>query len=214
MRAILNALWRARKALIFYALLLLAGLMVGHLVRDFVIPEVRPMNEPMMHKLVTLALVIFVFTAALPFVPGAEIGFAMLMVFGAKAALVVYLAMVGALLLAYTVARAVPLLWLSDGLSWLGLARAGRLAAELEALPRPERLAHVFSRMPSGPGELLVKHRYLALALALNLPGNSLVGGGGGLAFVAGASGLFSAPAFALTIALAVAPVPLIFAFS
>ncbi|NNL35816.1 MAG: hypothetical protein HKP35_08360 [Silicimonas sp.] len=59
-----------------------------------------------------------------------------------------------------------------------------------------------------------MRNRYLALAIAINVPGNSLVGGGGGLAFVAGASGLFSFPAFLLTIMLAVAPVPLFFAFS
>ncbi|NND20120.1 MAG: hypothetical protein HKN98_16225 [Silicimonas sp.] len=214
MRAVLTRLWRVRKALILYAGLLLMGLYLGDLLRDIVIPEVRPMNEPMMHRLISLTLILFVVTAALPFVPGAEIGLALLMVFGGKAAAVVYLSMIGALTLSFSVARVVPLSMLSSGLSWLGLRRAARFADELDALPRHERLSHVLNRVPSGPGEMVVRNRYLALAIAINVPGNSLVGGGGGLAFVAGASGLFSFPAFLLTIMLAVAPVPLFFAFS
>jgi hypothetical protein len=48
----------------------------------------------------------------------------------------------------------------------------------------------------------------------INVPGNAVIGGGGGLAFAAGMSGVFSVPAFLLTVAIAVLPVPLaIFAF-
>jgi len=50
--------------------------------------------------------------------------------------------------------------------------------------------------------------------LVLNLPGNSLVGGGGGIAFIAGLSGMFSYIGFILAIAIAVAPVPVFFYFT
>ena len=198
----------------FYAAFLLFGVAAGHLLQGIVIPEVRPMNEPMMHRIVSLTLIAFVVAAAIPFVPGAEIGFALLMVFGGKAAPVVYAAMVTALLLSFSVARLVPLAPLARGLAWLGLRRAAGLAAELDGIPMNDRLGFLMRRVPEGPGEIFLKHRHLAMALAINLPGNSLVGGGGGLAFVAGASGVFSYPAFALTVALAVAPVPLVFAFA
>ena len=49
------------------------------------------------------------------------------------------------------------------------------------------------------------------LGLALNLPGNTLVGGGGGIAMVAGLSGLVSPLGFLVTVAVAVAPIPLLF---
>jgi len=52
------------------------------------------------------------------------------------------------------------------------------------------------------------------LILTLNIPGNSLVGGGGGIAFIAGLSGLFSYPAYLATILIAVAPVPAFFFFT
>jgi hypothetical protein len=60
----------------------------------------------------------------------------------------------------------------------------------------------------------LARHRYVALAVLINVPGNAVIGGGGGLAFAAGMSGVFSIPAFLITVAIAVLPVPLaIYAF-
>jgi hypothetical protein len=56
----------------------------------------------------------------------------------------------------------------------------------------------------------LLRHRYLALFVALNLPGNTLIGGGGGIALAAGMSGIFPIGPYLMTIAIAVAPVPLL----
>jgi hypothetical protein len=53
------------------------------------------------------------------------------------------------------------------------------------------------------------RYRYALIAMAVNLPGNALIGGGGSILFVAGLSRLFRPWAMAGTIALAVAPVPL-----
>ncbi|MBL4615404.1 MAG: hypothetical protein JKY27_11110 [Magnetovibrio sp.] len=55
----------------------------------------------------------------------------------------------------------------------------------------------------------LLRHRYLAVVVALNVPGNALIGGGGGICMAAGISGLFSWPRFLISIAIAVSPVPL-----
>jgi hypothetical protein len=55
----------------------------------------------------------------------------------------------------------------------------------------------------------LLKHRHVAVALALNTPGNIVLGDGGGIVMAAGFSRLFSLPGFAVTVMLAVAPVPL-----
>lgn len=53
------------------------------------------------------------------------------------------------------------------------------------------------------------RHRYLFLAALINLSGNALVGGGGSILFLAGLSRLFRPFGVALTLALAVLPVPL-----
>ncbi|MCO6746545.1 hypothetical protein KQH42_30565, partial [Streptomyces sp. CHA1] len=54
---------------------------------------------------------------------------------------------------------------------------------------------------------------YVALALAVNTPGNSIIGGGGGIMMMAGLSGIFSPLATFLTVTIAVSPVPLAVVF-
>jgi hypothetical protein len=56
----------------------------------------------------------------------------------------------------------------------------------------------------------LVRYRYLMLALLFNLPGNSVLGGGGGIALICGMSRLFHWKWFVLTVILVTAPVPLL----
>ncbi len=146
---------------------------------------------------------------AVPFVPGAEIGVALLAMSGAAAAPLVWAATCAGLSLAYLVGRLVPARAIAAGLGRVGLHRARALALDLAPLPREERLARLVSGAPTRWVPLLLRHRYLALALAINLPGNSVLGGGGGLALAAGMSGLYAPMPFAATVALAVLPVPL-----
>ncbi|MCV2869462.1 hypothetical protein OEW28_12575 [Defluviimonas sp. WL0002] len=169
------------------------------------------MNETLMHRLVMGALVVYVVAAAIPFVPGAEIGLALLLVFGAQASPVVYAGMVGALLLSFGVASFVPLpmlAWLADRLL---LKRVARFLAELADTPKPDRARLVSSKLDGRLGTAMLRNRYVVLAILLNLPGNSVLGGGGGLAFLAGISGLYSPWWYLLTVTIAVAPIPLAF---
>jgi len=169
------------------------------------------MNEPAIHKIVTTALLVYVLTAAIPFVPGAEIGFVLLIFFGGRAAPVVYIGMVGALLLSYSVARLVPTQVLSRILAGLGLARAGALVAELAACDADARWHLIEERVRTPLVRRVLHNRYLLLAVLLNLPGNSLIGGGGGLAFAAGLSRTIAFWPFVAVVLIAVLPVPLIF---
>lgn len=164
--------------------------------------------------MIMLALVAFVLLSALPFVPGAEIGFGLLVLFGGKVALAVYGAMVLALTVSFLVGTLVPARWIGRFLGFLGLRRARELVNRLQALPRTQRIDFLIARAPARFVPTLLRHRYLALIIVLNLPGNSLLGGGGGLALAAGMSGVFSLPGFVATVALAVAPVPLVFYFT
>lgn len=211
MRAFLARLWAARRAILFYAALIGAGAVSGHFLQDVVIPEMRPMNEPTIHRIIMSALVIFVLAAAIPFVPGAEIGFAMLLLFGGKAAPIVYGGMVCALVLSYGVARLVPLRALGTLVRWLGLKRIADLTRQIADTPVRDRGDLVFNKMNCRIGKSMMRNRYVVLALLLNLPGNSILGGGGGIAFMAGVSGLYGWWPYLLTVMLAVAPVPLVF---
>lgn len=211
MREVLRRLWAVRRLLIFYAVLLTAGWAFGHWLRDLAVPEMRPMNEPMIHRFVIIALLVFIVTAALPFVPGAEIGFALLLLFGAKAAPIVYVGMLGALVLSFSVATFLPRRPLGAALSWLGLTRLADLATALDNSSPEERRLRFAECFPSSLARRLIDNRYLVLAVALNFPGNSVVGGGGGLAFASGLSGLYAFIPFVAVVACAVAPVPLFF---
>jgi hypothetical protein len=57
----------------------------------------------------------------------------------------------------------------------------------------------------------LIRHRLLLLIVAVNVPGNSVVGGGGGIALMAGFSRLFSFPGFLFAMTVATSPVPIAF---
>lgn len=56
----------------------------------------------------------------------------------------------------------------------------------------------------------MLNYRYLSLAVCLNLPGNAALGGGGGLALLCGVSRQFDWRSFALTVAIAASPVPIL----
>ena len=76
-----------------------------------------------------------------------------------------------------------------------------------------DRLALLLDGQPKRALGLALRYRYLALAFAVNTPGNSIIGGGGGIMMMAGLSGIFSPLATFLTIAVAVSPVPLAMMF-
>jgi hypothetical protein len=55
----------------------------------------------------------------------------------------------------------------------------------------------------------LLRYRYVALVVALNFPGNVILGGGGGIALLAGLSGMFSFPQYLIATSVAALPVPI-----
>ncbi|MCR9136586.1 MAG: hypothetical protein NXI27_11360 [Alphaproteobacteria bacterium] len=207
----MNGKWRWIFLAAIYAVLLGGGLLVGDRLLEFLDFDVRPANEPTVHMTIMTVAAIFVLASALPFVPGAEIGFGLILVFGGRIALLVYLCMVAALSISYLIGRFVPIAIIGRFFKLLGMERAHNLVMQFAPLDSRERLELLVSRAPRRFVPALLRHRYVALAVLLNMPGNSLVGGGGGLAFTAGLSGLFSLFGFLVAIALAVAPVPLFF---
>ena len=180
-----------------------------HLIRDALDLQVRPDNEQQVHQAIMLGSVAYVGLLALPFVPGAEIGLAMLAAFGPAIAPLIYVCTVAAMTLAYTVGRFLPIGALERLLSLLRMRRAAALVARAAPLSPEARLAMLLGRQPKRALGLGLRYRYVALALAVNTPGNSIIGGGGGIMMMAGLSGIFSPMTTFLTVALAVSPVPL-----
>lgn len=189
--------------------IVLAATWGAHLVREALNLQIMPENEQDVHKAIMIGTVAFVGLLAMPFVPGAEIGLAMLTAFGTAIAPLVYVATVLALCLSYTIGRVLPTTSLVRFLEGLRMQRAAALVARAEPLSRNERLAMLLDGAPPRLVALALRRRYVALALALNVPGNALVGGGGGIALLAGLSGLFAPLPTVLAFAIAVSPVPI-----
>ncbi len=146
---------------------------------------------------------------AIPFVPGMEISLGLLAAFGQQVAMVIYLATVVALLISFVIGRLVPVRVIASLFHTLGQHRAEGLVRRLEPLNANQRLEILIAHAPKRIIPTLLKHRYIAVALALNLPGNAIIGGGGGIALLAGISGLFTFPRYLITVSLAVLPIPL-----
>jgi len=197
---------------ILIAVLLLAT-WGAHMVRDALNLQIRPDNEQQVHRMIMLGAVAYIGLLALPFVPGAEIGLAMLAAFGPAIAPLIYVCTVASMILAYTAGRFLPIDVLRRVLSVLRMHRAAELVARAAPLSGEDRVAMLLDGQSARALRLAVRYRYVALAVAVNTPGNSVIGGGGGIMLMAGLSGIFSPLATIATIALAVSPVPLAMVF-
>lgn len=157
------------------------------------------------------AVLVFALFLSLPFVPGMEIGLAVMMLFGVKGVALVYFSTLLALSLSFVAGRLIPLAAIARLLAWLHLTRAAGYVARLEPLTPGEKLDLLVNSAPVRTIPFLLRHRYVAIAIVLNVPGNWLIGGGGGIGLLAGVSRLFHFPRFLLAVAVAIAPLPLMF---
>ena len=83
------------------------------------------------------------------------------------------------------------------------------LVSQMAPLGQQERLEFLNRKAPTRIAPFLLKHRFVTIAVILNLPGNALIGGGGGIGLVVGMSRLISFHKYFLGMAIAVSPVPI-----
>jgi len=160
-------------------------------------------------NVVMAGIALYTALLAVPFVPGMEISLALLAAFGHQVAVITYAATVAALAVSYLIGRLVPVRLIASLFGSLGLQRAEDFVQRLAPLTAEQRLETLIAHAPRRIMPALLKHRYIAIAVALNLPGNTIIGGGGGIALLAGISGLFTFPRYLAIVSLAVLPVPL-----
>ncbi len=205
------------KQLTLPGLILRLGVLIGvivlatwgvHLIRDALDLQIRPDNEQQVHKAIMVGAAAYIGLLAMPFVPGAEIGIALLAAFGAAIAPLIYVCTIAAMMLAFTIGRFLPISALERLFRVLRLRRAADLVAQATPLSTEDRLAMLLAGQSKRTMSLALRYRYVAMAVAVNMPGNSLIGGGGGIMIIAGMSGIFTPLATFLTIIIAVSPVP------
>ncbi|MCP4399193.1 MAG: hypothetical protein GY801_18065 [bacterium] len=145
---------------------------------------------------------------SIPFVPGVELGLLLMCLFGRAGIVFVYGCTVSGLLLAFAAGRCFSE---SRSIRWLkksGITEISQNHADwMETALKHSRIGQTLHiRL----GSSLLRYRYPVLAILFNLPGNSVLGGGGGIAMICGMSKLFQWKWFVLTVILATAPVPLL----
>lgn len=195
--------------LVAFGAIVVGATWAAHYLRDVLDMTIHPENEAMIHRTLMFSMVAYIGLLAIPFVPGAEVGLAMITAFGAAVAPLVYVATVIGMMLAYTVGRLMPGTTLARLLSLLRLRKAADLVTRTATLPPEDRLTLLLEGAPPRTVGLALRHRYVALALCVNVPGNAIVGGGGGIMMVAGLSGIFAPVQTFIAIAIAVSPIPI-----
>lgn len=183
----------------------------GDWISDRLKMEITPENESIIFGATVFAIVLYALLISLPFVPSAEIGLGLMVMFGTPMAIPVYISTIIGLTLGFLLGRLVPEKTICGCFDFLGMTRISRLVHDLAKKPVSERLDMLVGRAPSRFVPFLLRHRYIAIAVAFNIPGNSVVGGGGGIAFAAGASRLFSFSLYLLAVVIGVSPVVILF---
>jgi hypothetical protein len=172
--------------------------------------QIWPEYLEILDRAVLIGVILYIGLMATPFLPGIEIGLALMAVLGPKGVLVTYICTLIALTISFGVGRLFPTHLLVSLLQWLHLSRAATLLKSFDATPPEKRLEFLAESTPNQTIPALLRRRYLLLALLLNLPGNALIGGGGGIAMMAGMSRLYSFPTYFFLISIAILPGPLL----
>lgn len=171
--------------------------------------QIRPSNEDAVHRAITTAALLYTVLLALPFVPGAEIGIALMVTLGPPIAFLVYVCTVAGLTASFLIGRLMPVVGLIRLARVMDLRRIAILLEKMAPLDQGGRLALLAGNAPNRIIPFLLRYRYMGLGILFNTPGNFIIGGGGGISLLAGVSGLFSVPGFLLTVMISVSPVPI-----
>lgn len=197
------------KLAILITVIVAGNLLTGDII-DSLDMSIRPSNEAMLHKVIMTSMAAYILLMAIPFVPGVEIGLALMMILGPKIVPLVYGCTLIALFLAFMAGRLLPEKSITRFLREVHLVRAATLLESVQGLDADQRLTRLMDTSPRRWVPWLLRHRYFTLMLAINLPGNIVLGGGGGLALMAGMSRMFSIHRYILMIGIAIAPIPLV----
>jgi hypothetical protein len=214
----MEAIYRPSKASFYFRLFLILiifmtlGVGVEHWIRGEMgmATELLEMAKSQWGRGVLIAGgVLYILLLSLPFVPGVELGLLLMCVFGREGIVLVYLFTVAGLNLAFMMGQWLPKNWIA---SWLEKLRLSRSCADhsdgIEEMLDHSTFGQKFRQ--HWLGSYVLKYRYLALAVLFNLPGNYLLGGGGGISLVCGASRHIPWKRFLLTVVVATSPVPLL----
>lgn len=194
-------------------LVILANIGISWLIENLGF-QFYPISYKMVERAIIAGVILYICLMATPFLPGIEIGLILMVLLGPQGAVLIYLCTIIALTLSFGLGRIFPPHLLASILGWLHMSRTESLLRKFDMTPPEQRLDFIAGNSSTGAIPALLKRRYLVLASLLNLPGNVLIGGAGGIAMLAGMSRLYSFPRYLLLISVAVLPGPVLITLS
>lgn len=197
------------KLSVIVLLIILANVETSWLIARLEI-QIWPEHLEIVDRAVLIGVILYIGLMATPFLPGIELGLALMTLLGPKGVVVIYISTLVALTISFGLGRLFPAHLLVSLLRWLNLRRAAALLKSFDAIPSEKRLEYLAEKAPTRTIPALLKRRNLLLALLLNVPGNALIGGGGGIAMMAGISRLYSFPMYFFLISVAILPGPIL----
>ncbi len=158
-------------------------------------------NRNLANYSLVIACICYGLLLMLPFFPALEAGLLIMAMYGVDGVVGAYITTVVSLLLSFLLGY---ILMKNNHLAWVkNIARKN-----LKANPN-KRLNKIMVKVLN----TLNVRPYFSLALLLNMPGNSLLGGGGGIAMMAGASGAVQFYKYSLTVLVATSIIPVLILF-
>lgn len=148
-------------------------------------------------------VVCYALILAIPFMPGIELGLLLMLMFGEPGILAAYGGTVIGLLIPYLLGRTLP-----EALLNKFFLKKFASSNSSNSLGNPSNIFN--SLINHRFVKRVLKCRAFTLAIAFNLPCNSLIGGGGSIAIAAGAQRFVSLGTYCLIIVLATLPIPLL----
>jgi len=200
---------RKTRILMVIGCLLLLGL-AGGWSGQYLHSQIWPLDVEQTQLFIGILVLVYVLCMILPFMPAIELGLILLAMLDIQGVLMLYLVTVVALITSYSIGRLIPVHVLKRLFEFLHFPNASELLCSAEACDETEQINRFIEHAPKRMIPFLLRHRYCVFAVAINTPGNMIIGGAGGIAMMSGLSRLFGFRLFALATLIAVSPLPIL----
>jgi len=172
--------------------------------------QIWPLDTEQTQLFIGLLVLVYAVCMILPFMPAIELGLVLLAMLDIPGVLMLYLLTVVALMISYGIGKLIPIHVLKKLFDFLHFHRASELLCRAGVCDEKEQINRFIEHAPKRMIPFLLRHRYCVFAVAINTPGNMIIGGAGGIAMMSGLSRLFGFRQFALTLLIAVSPLPIL----
>jgi hypothetical protein len=184
--------------------------MVGAWSNDYLHSQLWPINLEQAQMLIGCLLLAYAVCMMLPFMPAIELGLLLLAMLDIQGVVWLYLVTVFALTTSYGIGRVIPVSMLKKLFEYLHFHRASDLLCCAGECGEKEQIDRFIKHAPKRLVPFLLRHRYCVFAVAINTPGNMIIGGAGGIAMMSGFSRIYGFGQFILTVLIAVSPLPIL----